>query len=109
MEWNYSKFRKLEFRPNDGQCSTTKWAATDNRSVKHIRSDLRMTDYSPEITQLQTQQALQTQALTNALEGRWTGANSVEAILYALNPALQGTLTPDPPVLSSEDTSSPKA
>ena len=59
-----------------------------------------------QITQLQTQQGLQTQALINALEGRWVGANSVEAILYALNPGLQGTLTPDPPVLSSD---SPKA
>lgn len=67
-----------------------------------------MTDYSPEITQLQSQQALQTQALINALEGRWVGANSVEAILYALNPGLQGTLTPDPPILSSEY-ESPKA
>lgn len=67
-----------------------------------------MTDYQPEITQLQTQQGLQTQALINALEGRWIGANSVEAIVYALNPGLQGTLTPDPPVLSS-DANAPKA
>lgn len=58
----------------------------------------------PEITQLQTQQGLQTQALINALEGRWVGADSVEAILYALNPALQGTLQPDPPVLTSGGT-----
>lgn len=61
----------------------------------------------PEITQLQTQQGLQTQALINALEGRWVGADSVEAILYALNPGLQGTLQPDPPVLTSGE--SPKA
>lgn len=54
------------------------------------------------ITQLQHQQALQTQAFVNALEGRWTGADSVEAIVYALNPNLEGTLTPDPPVLTSE-------
>lgn len=59
-------------------------------------------DESGDITQLQNQQALQTQALVNALEGRWTGADSVEAILYALNPALQGTLTPDPPITESE-------
>jgi hypothetical protein len=55
-----------------------------------------------QITQLQTQQGLQTQAFINALEGRWAGANSVEAILYALNPGLEGTLTPDPPVIQSE-------
>lgn len=62
-----------------------------------------------QITQLQTQQGLQTQALINALEGRWVGANSVEAIIYALNPGLQGTLTPDPPVLTSEADTLPKS
>lgn len=61
-----------------------------------------------QITQLQTQQGLQTQAFINALEGRWVGANSVEAIIYALSPGVQGTLTPDPPVLTSE-ADSPKA
>lgn len=49
------------------------------------------------ITQLETQQGLFTQALIAALEGRWTGANSVEAFLYALNPTLQGQLEVDPP------------
>ena len=66
-----------------------------------------MTDMD-QITQLQTQQALQTQAFINALEGRWTGANSVEAIIYALSPGVQGTLTPDPPVLTSEAETLPK-
>ena len=66
-----------------------------------------MTDTIAEITQLQTQQALQTQAFINALEGRWTGENSVEAIIYALNPNAIGTLNPDPPVLTS--TAPPKA
>jgi len=61
-----------------------------------------------QITQLQNQQGLQTQALVNALEGRWVGANSVEAIIYALNPGLQGQLTPDPPVLTSEYDQAPK-
>lgn len=61
-----------------------------------------------QITQLQNQQALQTQAFINALEGRWVGANSVEAILYALNPGLQGTIVPDPPVTESEAESLPK-
>lgn len=54
------------------------------------------------ITQLQTQQGLQTQALIAALEGRWIGANSVEALIYALNPSLEGQLNPDPPVVQSE-------
>ncbi len=53
------------------------------------------------LTTLQRQQALQTQAIAAALEGRWTGAPpSVEAFLYALNPTLQGKITPNPPVLS---------
>ena len=53
------------------------------------------------LTTLQKQQALQTQALVAALEGKWTGAPpSVEAFLYALNPGFQGQLKPKPPVLS---------
>ena len=57
-----------------------------------------MTDQqTDQITQLQQQQALMTQALVAALEGRWTGANSVEAFLYAIDPGLQGTLHLDPP------------
>lgn len=54
------------------------------------------------ITQLQQQQALFTSALQASLEGRWTGENSVEAFLYALNPHLQGTLAPDIPITTSE-------
>jgi len=59
-------------------------------------------DIGPILNQLQTQQSLQTQALRAALEGKWTGEGSVEAYLYALNPSLQGTLTPNPPILESE-------
>jgi hypothetical protein len=58
-------------------------------------------DQDARITQLQTQQSLMTQALAAALEGRWQGANSVEAYLYALDPSLQGQLEADPPVLTS--------
>ena len=54
-----------------------------------------------QITQLQQQQALMVQALVAALEGRWVGADSLEAFLYAINPTLQGTLELDPPVVSS--------
>jgi hypothetical protein len=46
------------------------------------------------IDQTQQQQALQTQALLNAVRGQWDaaryGTQSVEAILVALNPSLQG-------------------
>lgn len=59
-------------------------------------------DQAAQITQLQQQQSLFTQALKAALEGRWVGAGSVEAFLYALDPNMQGNLTPDPPVLGSE-------
>lgn len=55
-------------------------------------------DQNAQITQLQQQQALFTAALQAALEGRWQGAGSVEAYLYALDPALQGQLSPNPPV-----------
>lgn len=57
-----------------------------------------MSDTDAQITQLQQQQALFTAALQAALEGRWTGAGSVEAYLYALDPGLQGTIAPSPPV-----------
>jgi len=68
-------------------------------------------DQAAQITVLQQQQALFTQALKAAVEGRWIGTDSVEAWLYALDPNLQGTVTPDPPVTDSEymeDTDSPK-
>lgn len=54
------------------------------------------------ITQLQQQQALFTQALKAAVEGVWQGAGSVEALLYALDPNMQGTLSIDTPVVHSE-------
>jgi len=55
-----------------------------------------------QITQLQQQQALFTQALKQMLQGKWEGADSVEALLYALDPNMQGTLTLDVPVTESE-------
>jgi len=67
-------------------------------------------DQAAQITVLQQQQGLFTQALLAAVEGRWVGAGSVEAFLYALDPNLTGTITPDPPVLESEDAGeNPKA
>jgi hypothetical protein len=61
-----------------------------------------------QITQLQQQQAIFTQALRAALEGRWTGESSVEAFLYALDPNLSGQLKPDIPVTESDVESLPK-
>lgn len=68
-------------------------------------------DASAQIAQLQQQQALFTQALKATLEGRWVGAESVEALLYALDPHIQGTVTPDPPVTESQyaEDNDPKA
>jgi hypothetical protein len=63
---------------------------------------------SSEITQLQQQQSLFTAALAAAVQGKWTGEGSVEAFLYALDPGLQGTLTPDPPLTESDAESLPK-
>jgi hypothetical protein len=57
-----------------------------------------------QITQLQQQQALTVSALVAALAGQWTGAGSVEAYLYAIDPGLQGQLHADPPVVQSETT-----
>jgi len=69
-----------------------------------------MTDQSAEINQLQQQQALFTQALKCMLEGDWSaGANTVEGLLYALDPNMTGTLTLDTPVTQSEYTSPPKS
>jgi len=59
-------------------------------------------DQGAQITQLQQQQSLFTQALKAAVEGHWIGAGSVEALLYALDPNMQGTVSPDPPVTESE-------
>jgi hypothetical protein len=70
-----------------------------------------MTDESEaQITQLQQQQALFTQALRAMLEGAWKGgASTVEAYLYALDPNFQGNIDFDIPVTESEYiTDSPK-
>ena len=52
------------------------------------------------VDQMQQLQALQTQALLNAARGQWDaarfGSQSVEAILVALNPALQGKVLTAP-------------
>ena len=65
-------------------------------------------EQTAQITQLQQQQALFTQALQAAIEGRWLGEGSVEALLYALNPNAQGNVNPDTPVVHSEYEQPPK-
>ena len=67
-----------------------------------------MSETDAQINQLQQQQALFTQALVAMLQGTWTGAGSVEALTYALDPSIQGTLTLDTPVTQSEYTEPPK-
>lgn len=68
-------------------------------------------DQAAQIVQLQQQQSLFTQALAAAVSGKWVGAGSVEAFLYALDPGLQGTVIPDPPITESgyEEPDDPKA
>lgn len=60
------------------------------------------------ITQLQQQQALFTQIIKAQLEGKWQGADSAEAFLYALDPNMTGTLSLDVPVTQSELEDAPK-
>lgn len=69
-----------------------------------------MDDVQAQITQLQNQQSLFTQALKAAVEGRWVGsADSVEGYLFALYPPFTDSTTPDPPVTQSEyDDENPK-
>lgn len=54
-------------------------------------------DDAAAVTQLQTQQMYLTRAMKAAAEGRWQGEDSVEAWLYAIDPTLQGQVTPNPP------------
>ena len=64
---------------------------------------------SAQITQLQEQQSLFTQALKEMLQGNWSGgAATVEGLLYALDPQMTGTLALNTPVTHSEESSPPK-
>jgi len=53
-------------------------------------------------------QAIFTQIVAQQLQGKWTGDGSAEALLYALDPNLTGTLALDPPITESEAESLPK-
>lgn len=65
-------------------------------------------DTAAQIAQLQQQQQIFTRIIAQQLQGLWTGADSAEAWLYALDPNLTGTLALDPPVTQSEAEDSPK-
>jgi hypothetical protein len=66
-------------------------------------------DTTAQIAQLQQQQAIFTRIIAQQLQGLWTGADSAEAWLYALDPSLTGTLSLDTPVTQSEYTNPPKS
>jgi hypothetical protein len=57
-------------------------------------------DMQRAVDELRQQQALQAQAILNAIRGQWDaaqfGPQSVEAILVALNPGLQGKVNAIP-------------
>lgn len=65
-------------------------------------------DTAAQIAQLQQQQQIFTRIIAQQLQGKWTGADSAEAWLYALDPNLSGTLTLDPPITESEAEDPPK-
>jgi hypothetical protein len=67
-------------------------------------------DTAAQINLLQQQQALFTQIVKDMLEGKWAGgADTAEALLYALDPNMTGTLSLDTPVTQSEYSEPPKA
>lgn len=59
-------------------------------------------DLEAQITQLQQQQAIFTRIIAAQLQGLWTGEDSAEAWLYALDPTLVGTLTLDVPLTTDD-------
>lgn len=76
---------------------TFSFGLTSERKTK-----MESPDINALITQLQQQQSLFTQALKAELEGHWTGENSVEAFLYALDPNMVGTLNLNVPVTEED-------
>jgi hypothetical protein len=67
-----------------------------------IETNMTQEDLNTQITQLQQQQAIFTKIIAQQLQGKWTGENSAEAWLYALDPSIQGTLDLDIPIVESE-------
>jgi hypothetical protein len=76
--------------------------ATDVSTLQTANEELAqaVADMQRALDQLQQQHALHTQALLNAIRGQWDaaqfGTQSVEAILVALNPGLQGKVNAIP-------------
>ena len=72
--------------------------ATDVLALKTAHDELAagVANLQRAMDQVQQQQALLTQALLNAARGQWDaarfGTQSVESILVALNPSLQGNV-----------------
>jgi hypothetical protein len=69
--------------------------STANHDLAQVVADMQRA-----VDELRQQQALQAQALLNAIRGQWDaaqfGPQSVEAILVALNPGLQGKVNAVP-------------
>jgi hypothetical protein len=76
--------------------------ATDVGELQSINEQLlqTMADMQRTIDQIKQQHALHTQALLSAIRGQWDaaqyGPQSVESILVAPNPNLQGKVHPVP-------------
>jgi len=93
IEWPTALGRSLPLRRFP---TKTPHMATDVVALQTANEELAqvVANMQRALDQLQEQQALQTQALLNAIRGRWdaaqNGPQSVEAILVALNPGLQG-------------------
>jgi hypothetical protein len=76
--------------------------ATEVSALQTANQELAqaVADMQRALDQVQQQQALYAQALLNAIRGQWDaaqfGPQSVEAILVALNPGLQGKVNAIP-------------
>ena len=72
---------------------------TQTETVDHDLAQA-VADMQRAVDELRQQQALQAQAILNAIRGQWDaaqfGPQSVEAILVALNPGLQGKVNAIP-------------
>jgi hypothetical protein len=74
--------------------------SSDVIAPQAANQDLALANIQRTIDQLQQQHALVVQALLNVIRAQWDsaqyGTQSAEAILVALNPALQGKVKPVP-------------
>lgn len=98
IEWRLEGGRSLavqEVEPNPHMVTDVHTLELANQELADAVANMQRA-----IDQMQQQQALQIQALLNAARGQWDaarfGTQSVEAILVALNPALQGKVRTGP-------------